>query len=637
MERLSGEGAAYSQAGSSAPGDASSPLLVSADIESTTLERDISYARLPTRAASAIKRLLYLKQRSQREAYTFTLAQFTGLTVDDLRDIRGVGAGTIRDVVLFLEESSKSPDSYAPLSPESSPPDDLPTQGIDVHSVLVPAGLESVVLDRKIPWDLIPAPVGRSLQKLLSQPGGPGSSDAFLTLRMLSGFTVADLLALRGVGSGKVEQVLRFVSRIALSDAASVTKAAFAETTGGGGSLGPRYPRLLAAPDWLELSKETFVLYGGSGSGVRAAKSAGVVTVQDLGALLTSLNGAKVPARLRVLAAWGDKVEQILGEFEPASYAGLLETSLVGPQAQWPDRVHVRFGLDQDSVVKAFPQFPVVSAVLAMRAEGETLDSIGASVGRTRERVRQIILANTPFLSASLQETVLGGPERSKHEREVEESQWRQEVAARITQEILARPGLSITELASRVQVDPGQVRALIPDQLAKFVEGHEVMHGVGMARWTLESMTAAVSLAGTFYFPLSAPQYDELVELGEVVGPGSQTVAKRFGTWKNACLAAGVEPTTRGREHYDPKWSWDEMVGIVAEFLLDPTTSGSFGDYERWRREQPNAVPSGSLIRNRMDTWGDAVSYALMIIADSGPLDPRRYGMLAAQGGEPQ
>jgi hypothetical protein len=88
---------------------------------------------------------------------------------------------------------------------------------------------------------------------------------------------------------------------------------------------------------------------------------------------------------------------------------------------------------------------------------------------------------------------------------------------------------------------------------------------------------------------------------------PSSVRVTQRFGTWNEACLAAGI-PTRLQRSRSGPRarWTDEEVAGWVARFLDDPKGGGSYAAYSAWASSVPGA-PSAQTVRNRLGNWNDA------------------------------
>jgi len=106
---------------------------------------------------------------------------------------------------------------------------------------------------------------------------------------------------------------------------------------------------------------------------------------------------------------------------------------------------------------------------------------------------------------------------------------------------------------------------------------------------------------------PLSHARYDAVAR--EVHGPSSARVIQRFGTWRGACLAAGIAARAAVRE-YQPRWRREQVVAAIAAYLSSEDRTGTYADYERWAREGPDR-PSGATVRNVMGVWSAAKAAA--------------------------
>lgn len=129
----------------------------------------------------------------------------------------------------------------------------------------------------------------------------------------------------------------------------------------------------------------------------------------------------------------------------------------------------------------------------------------------------------------------------------------------------------------------------------------------------------------------LSGNAYDRLR------GPESLSavrVMQLFGTWNEACAAAGVDPGEALRTVYDRTWTPDELIGWVVAFYDTFPARGSYRVLDAWLRIQPGA-PSAQTIRNQcgLTKWSKIAARALELRAerDSGPSAPRR-GELAQE-----
>jgi hypothetical protein len=132
------------------------------------------------------------------------------------------------------------------------------------------------------------------------------------------------------------------------------------------------------------------------------------------------------------------------------------------------------------------------------------------------------------------------------------------------------------------------------------------------------EAILEALKQAEAFESPISAPMYRDLVERGLVHGPGPQTVAQRFGTWKRACELADVTYNEAIRSSYEKQWTEIEMLKHVVDFLLNKSFGKAFQNYDEWRIETMTSAPSGAHVRKKFETWIDARNKALIYMREN-------------------
>lgn len=95
---------------------------------------------------------------------------------------------------------------------------------------------------------------------------------------------------------------------------------------------------------------------------------------------------------------------------------------------------------------------------------------------------------------------------------------------------------------------------------------------------------------------PLRAGTYDAW-QRGRDDAASLALVIRRLGSWNQACARAGV--ATNKTRSTSRRWSDDDVVDIVADYLESPGSTGSFADYSAWARTQ-DGVPSGATLRQR-------------------------------------
>lgn len=108
---------------------------------------------------------------------------------------------------------------------------------------------------------------------------------------------------------------------------------------------------------------------------------------------------------------------------------------------------------------------------------------------------------------------------------------------------------------------------------------------------------------------PLTGPFYDAHRSPQSV---GSGRIIQRFGTWSEACHAAGVEVEERTRV-YRRGWSQEDLLAWARRYLEDAGPAPSYKDFQQWLREHKNdGAPSAATMRNRLGTWVTIVERAV-------------------------
>lgn len=238
--------------------------------------------------------------------------------------------------------------------------------------------------------------------------------------------------------------------------------------------------------------------------------------------------------------------------------------------------------------------------VLRMRTSGNKLDSIGEVFGLTRERIRQLVIG---FHDASPEIIELINNERNAHA----EKSYQKVIEKAFTE----KGALTREDLATLLSVGTDEVMPLVPKKLRKFVYEEE-REWAATPAWTKEATIAALQKASTYHFPLKISDYENLVAIGEIVGPSAVKVYHLFGTWSEACRIAGVESVSAPNREYNRLWNDQELISFVVRYLRDKQTSGTFAGYSKWRTEQVDQVPSEALIRIQNGNWTTARNRAL-------------------------
>lgn len=119
-----------------------------------------------------------------------------------------------------------------------------------------------------------------------------------------------------------------------------------------------------------------------------------------------------------------------------------------------------------------------------------------------------------------------------------------------------------------------------------------------------LNAIRAAASSCGE---PLSHTRYDSVSR--DVAGPSSARIIQRFGSWSQACSAAGVTSGIAARD-YAPRWDRVSVTAAVAAYLASEECPGTYAGYEVWARAGADR-PSGATVRNVLGGWSAAKAAA--------------------------
>jgi hypothetical protein len=256
-------------------------------------------------------------------------------------------------------------------------------------------------------------------------------------------------------------------------------------------------------------------------------------------------------------------------------------------------------------------------AMLESRVSGETLAEIGTRFGVTRERVRQVLekaysrVSMNPIFEGKSLSIFLDERKKSEHQMGVEL------IETKIRNFLNVNPGTKYEDLATALGLDLDTVKSHIGYQASKFVF-QEQWSGAIDPEYSDEFIIGAIKMAAAIRSPLSAPMYENLVERGLVRGPKSQTIAKRFGTWSNACLHAGVMFVRSVRGEYAKTWNEEEILKYLIDFLKNKEFGVGVLEYDDWRSKHRTDAPSSAHIRNIFGSWIDAKNNALLYMKNN-------------------
>ena len=243
---------------------------------------------------------------------------------------------------------------------------------------------------------------------------------------------------------------------------------------------------------------------------------------------------------------------------------------------------------------------PRDNAILAMRMKGKTLEEIGLTFGLTRERVRQIISKFGPDIDF---------PNITELRRKEKEGELRT-IAVEISANWNSFRKYDFAKLAKEYNVSIPVIRQIVTKVQHAYLSANEESHIE--KQWTSDDCIEVLKEAATYAFPLTVLEYRRLIESKSIIGPTFPIFCSRFGSWADACTAAGVETGIAQRE-YDSAWSDSDLVRIVRQFLWESRdTSWSIQNYDKWRAAHESQMPSTGSLRNRLGTWSEIRVLAL-------------------------
>jgi hypothetical protein len=248
--------------------------------------------------------------------------------------------------------------------------------------------------------------------------------------------------------------------------------------------------------------------------------------------------------------------------------------------------------------------------MLTMRSRGATFEEIGREFGLTRERVRQLLDEHELLIEA----------QRSKMEIKARTS-LRIEVASVIA----ANPGVSKKVLCARVGAPWEEVNAAIPARWVKFL-------GAGVRqqklRWSETKILSALQMAAEHETPLSQNTFDRLVGEGVIDCCSTVRIAQVFGKWSRACEMAGVKPVQSWIDVYERKWTEEDCLEWLCEFLLSEQISRSTECFSKWSKLQQGDPPSAGTIRSILGQWSTAINRALVELGSGHYSARHKLGM---------
>jgi len=205
-------------------------------------------------------------------------------------------------------------------------------------------------------------------------------------------------------------------------------------------------------------------------------------------------------------------------------------------------------------------------------------------------------------------------PKRTRVRSKPTKAEVQSEITQRIAEYLTTRPGSTLTEISSALNMGLPEVTAaskpvnwlvLGDDELTEPVERVE-SDAIAATR---DRARAALQAANLMVAPLSHHAYTTLLRNGRVKGPSVARIVQLFGSWTAACSEVGVVSGEALRSNYERRWTEEDLYGYVERFLLEPTYRGASHQFDAWRSSVNSGekVPSLGTVRNIIGgTWND-------------------------------
>jgi hypothetical protein len=251
---------------------------------------------------------------------------------------------------------------------------------------------------------------------------------------------------------------------------------------------------------------------------------------------------------------------------------------------------------------------------------GLSLTAIGEAVGLSRERVRQILKRKFNF-------------EVKQHKKfiELQEEIRTQNLMDAVACWIVEHPGCTLGEAANALRYDASALPLLVPDRIRKLVledqsierkgdtystYSREDILGALRHAFALRNPSSSMYAAGNVR-PLTGPAYNRYRLTKQIIGPSIPRILQVFGTWRQACDLAGVPSEEPVREFYERRWTDDDLLGFVSDFLID-SESASVDAFVIWLRSEDSRPSYGTIRKQLRLSWSECKRAALRRLRQS-------------------
>lgn len=123
-----------------------------------------------------------------------------------------------------------------------------------------------------------------------------------------------------------------------------------------------------------------------------------------------------------------------------------------------------------------------------------------------------------------------------------------------------------------------------------------------GRLKWSDKQLAEALRTVAQGK-PISQLGYDRL-RAGSDLLPSGLLICLRFGSWREACAAAGVTPADGTRGPYKRRCTEAACESALVWAYQELGRFPSYSEYAAFARERD--LPSGATVRNRLGRWSD-------------------------------
>ncbi len=236
----------------------------------------------------------------------------------------------------------------------------------------------------------------------------------------------------------------------------------------------------------------------------------------------------------------------------------------------------------------------------ALYEQGASLQDIGDEFGITRERVRQLF-NNAGLKTRSTMEAGMLKRETGRERvEEILESFYRLKDMRLVALELeIAR---RTVRSVLRERLSSGEYRTIAHKPAKKTYSDEELLEFLRDA-----SAGRGKALSTVSYNALAR---DRLTANGRR-WPTSVTYFNRFGSWRAALIAAGLDSNPpspmAGRRRFDQHQCADALRGLHSSLGRVPTAA----EYDRYAHDSEGVLPSLATVRTRCGTWNEALRMA--------------------------